>query len=266
MKYLFFYVFLAIIPITSNGNQPDLWSKKELRKYFNDDKIINLVSAASTGNIKAIEKLIAQGVDVNFMGKENVTPLYAMLPSLNLAGFQCLLEHGANPNIPVSSGDSVIWWLTAADMPGEPIEMLKLSLKYGGNPNWAFHNNPNSETIRVNEGEPLIISAVKSKYSVDKIKILLDAGANINAKDKNGFTALHCCVPQKYDVALFLLKAGADYMVKNNYGNSFINNMEEFPVCSFEGDSGLLAQKQWRNKVIDFIKEKGIEVHLKYPD
>lgn len=51
------------------------------------------------------------------------------------------------------------------------------------------------------------------------IKVLLENGANINAKNKHGFTPLHHALDQnKFDSAYYLICKGADLNIQNGNG------------------------------------------------
>jgi len=241
------------------------WSRQELRKHFADERVVELVIAANEGDVKSIDRLVQEGADVNYRGQQNLTPLFAALSSANLQGFKRLLEHGADPNIPTTDGDSVIWWLVAGDKPDVLIDMLKLALQHGGDPNWRYHNDPTKNVISENEGEPLITTAVSSEQAIEKIKILLGAGADINGKDNEGFNALSRCTTSKYDVAFFLLQAGADYAAKDNFGKDYIWNVETFPPTRLGDKKEVERQRMFRQKVIEFLEEKGLKLQLKYP-
>ena len=55
-------------------------------------------------------------------------------------------------------------------------------------------------------------------YNIDKVKLLIDNGANVNCKDKYGWTPIHLITwqfdkleyPQRSDILKFLLSHGAD--------------------------------------------------------
>ncbi len=50
-----------------------------------------------------MDQLIADGVDVNAKGKDNVTPLFWAFFDNKLPRFKKLLEHGADPNVLLTS-------------------------------------------------------------------------------------------------------------------------------------------------------------------
>jgi len=272
MKIRVCWIVLATAPFLSCAAQSKSFSKEQLNSYFSDDKkVIQLVTAASNGNIRKIDELKAQGVNVNYQGKNGITPLMAQAGSLNIEGFKKLLENGADPNMADMEGYSVMNILVRGDKE-VCIEMLRLCLQHGGNPNWKFHNNPveYNAVPRIQhqiEEEPLLTTAISSKYALDMIKLLLEAGADINAKDSLGKTPIMVATSlQRFHVVLFLLQSGADYTIKDKAGNTLIQYIERDLLTSVRGEKDLNEQKQWRKKVVEFLKEKGIEVHLKYPD
>jgi hypothetical protein len=265
---IFLLAMTLMLPFLSCDAKGMHWNKKDIRKYFSDEKVVNLILAACKGDVKKIDELIAHGADVNSKGKDNITPLYAVFSSLNLKGFQRLLERGANPNVMTSDGDSVMWLVAmGGDISEETYPMLQLCLQHGGDPNWTTPKKDPIDYLAPQDGMPLICSVlIYNEKPIEVLKLLLDAGADIDAKDIRGETALFHCLPDNYDVAYFLLKKGADYAIKDISGNTFAYAIEQCPVGSFKGDKEIAEQKQWRKKVIEFLKEKGIEVHLKYPD
>jgi ankyrin repeat protein len=265
MKPVILVIGMLLLPAISCDAHGKPLGRSLLKKYFGDEKVVELVLAANKGDVGKIDSLVAQGVDVNFKGKEDITPLFAAFPSLNLQGFQRLLEHGADPNIPVTSGESVIWFVAmGGEKSNETLPMLKLCLQHGGNPNWVFHEkHPEANQQDIREGRPLIAAVVMyNDRAIDALKLLLDAGADINIKDGHGNTALWYAAEGHYDVLMFLLKAGATFEEKD----SFIWSLERFPTIADGDEKEMAKQREWKKKVIEFLKEKGIDVHPKYPD
>ena len=71
--------------------------------YFQDPQVISLCKAIETDNIAEMERLIAAGADVNAIGKDGMTPLLWAFPEEKPERCECLLHHGANPNVFIES-------------------------------------------------------------------------------------------------------------------------------------------------------------------
>jgi uncharacterized protein len=73
-------------------------------------------------------------------------------------------------------------------------------------------------------GEPLIVIAFFYKHArVEAARLLLDAGGNVNAADKYGYTALmEAASWNNYDDVAFLLERGADPRLKTVNGETVL--------------------------------------------
>ena len=72
-------------------------------------------------------------------------------------------------------------------------------------------------------GSNILLLAVKKEenYKNDIVKLLIESGADVNAKDYDGDTALRiAALHNKKDIAELLIEAGADLNVKNNAGRT----------------------------------------------
>ena len=214
-------------------------------EFFKDPKVIELINAAANGDIRKIDLLVKQGVDVNTRGKDNMTPLLWMLQSRNREGFKCMLEHGADPNVQAEGRYSVMWFVAGGDAP----EFLKLALEHGGNPDLV---DPYGKRT-------LILESVEHGR-MENVKLLIVAGANLNFQDGTGTTPLHGAAYQNYyDIIYVLLQAGADYRIKNTWDNTFVWTLEHNNIDpKSEG-------YKWRAKVIEFLRTRGVEVHPHIP-
>jgi len=215
-------------------------TEEKVKEAFSDPQVIELVLAASRGDTKKIDALVKAGVDVNTRGENGATPLIWMLPDKNIAGFERLLEHGAAPNLTYDERYSVMWYLAGSDLS----EFLELALEYGGDANWLGGNST-------------IINPAITFGRVENIKILIDAGADVNFQNRvSGGTPLHAAGgTRQYQIAYMLLEAGADPRINDNNGqNGLLGPIEK------SGRPGGDDVYAWRQKVIEYLRGIGMEV------
>ena len=113
---------------------------------------------------------------------------------------------------------------------GYRVEIAELLLDAGADPN-AAGNHRHSGPLHYAADGYINGPAWDAKRQVKTIRCLLDAGADINAQDKNGAAPLHRAVRTRCAAAVkYLLKAGCDPTVKNKPGSTpfffFVWNFE----------------------------------------
>ncbi len=126
-------------------------------------------------NLSWVKKLIEMGADIDYVVPEDgLSPLfYAMQHNqTNIVAY--LLEKGADTKIINNKGQTALTFSAS----GEP-EIVELLLKNGADPN---EMNANHET-------PLIVF-VKNSDMADTAEILINHGARVDIRDKDGKTAL----------------------------------------------------------------------------
>ena len=174
-----------------------------LLEVFKDEKTRSLAKAAGNGNVQMINMLVGQGVEVNSKGEKGLTPLFWAMRQKNRNGFNALLKRGADPNLLFDDGGSVMYWsILHSDK-----YYLEQALVNGGNPNikgGAF-------------GGTIIFSALGTQS--DKLDMLITHGVDLNALNQFGSSpAIVAASLGNFDVALKLLKAGANSRIVNNSG------------------------------------------------
>lgn len=87
-----------------------------------------LTSAILAGHDAAVERLVAQGADVN---KGTVPPLYFAVVKKNMKIVRLLLDHGAEVNTETRNGGTPLIAATGTDQ----IDMVRILLKHGADPN-----------------------------------------------------------------------------------------------------------------------------------
>ena len=94
-------------------------------------------------------------------------------------------------------------------------------------------------------GKPITKS---EKNDVELAKVVIDNGANIDDKDRNGNTALHYCVYYKnYELMKYLVDNGANVNIQDNNGNT--------PL--------MLALKHGYKNFSDFLIDNGADKNIK---
>lgn len=72
--------------------------------------------------------------------------------------------------------------------------------------------------------EDTVLHTVCSWGDLEAVKILISAGANVNAKGDQGATPLfNAVIGENPDVISFLLKSGADPKIANNYNRQVLD-------------------------------------------
>lgn len=142
-----------------------------------ENGLTSLHYAVAKGNHETISLLVANGADVNAgIEKNDITPLYAaMLGSEDI--IELLLDLGADPYalIPLAGGVSASPLTYASYSSQEAI--VRLFVKRGVDVNFQ---TPQGFTA-------LHVMAILGKF--DMVKLLLELGADVTLKDKDGLTA-----------------------------------------------------------------------------
>jgi ankyrin repeat protein len=209
----------------SKINPSSSWHQKcgwKAEEYFDDPKVVELCRAIESNDIAEIDRLVKLGVNVNAKGKGNMTPLLWSYPDNKLERFKRLLEHGADPNVVIASdfntrgamraGHSVTHMACKTSFPG----YFEAVFDHGGDPNLIQNGIISNET-------PLFtLITGRASNKIDKAKVLIDKGADINHVNGADTTAVRLAAGfgGQYELALALLKAGADYRIYSANDNS----------------------------------------------
>ncbi len=192
----------------------------EASKDDQKDKNLALVNAANAGSLEAVRMLIAYGANPN-----------ADLTKLTIT------EDSGGMEMQGSGNGSILIYAASSGNP----DLVREILRY----------HPNLEA-REREGKTALFAAGDYRNSdidgarVECVRLLLDAGADVNARDEDGNTPLHETFLT--DVEEELLKRGANVNAQNNDGDTPI-------VTTVDNDAMSLFMKHGAD--LNILNKKG---------
>ena len=228
----------------------------------------SLAKAVEDEDTTEISKQVLQmHISVDYRDPEYKQTLLMLATRTNkIESVKKLLELGANPNAHNDStkyfGQSAV--LLACRFTRPSSKILALLLKYGGNPNstaCGVQENGLGEIVPIRDFA--LSAAVFSSF--EKVKLLVDAGANINYATSTENCAIeNCMIFDRMDIMLYLLQKGADYrrkfteidLDKPDYPTFEVDILYKLRKCIYPIGSKEYTDKM---KVVNFLKKKGLD-------
>ncbi|HKB47648.1 MAG TPA: ankyrin repeat domain-containing protein, partial [Ktedonobacterales bacterium] len=211
-----------------------------------------LIAASNAGSIEIVRFLLAKGAEVNPRAESGATPAATVDPNDPLekrrrhsggaGGYTPLItaasandlemarlfvEKGVDVNAASKRGDTALHFAAGASN----LAMVKLLLAKGADVNAA-----SAESVQVRKG-PLGLNHLTALMyaapygSPELVRTLIDAGAQVNAKDIRDMTPLMLAVgseTQNPDVVRLLLAKGADVKPKSVMGETALDWAKKF--------------------------------------
>jgi ankyrin repeat protein len=265
MKTCIIPIIFAILSF-SCGN-PQRQAERSLKRmnaeqYFESPVQIELANAVEAGDISGIDAAIGRGAKVNASSRQEMTSLFWAMSKKSKAGFERLLEKGADPNFVakgLGANKEQISVMELAAMAEDP-DYLRMALKHGGNPNLIVSDI---------SGETVLFTAIHN-HRLENVVVLVNAGSNINHQSKGGDTPIMVASSStKYDIAYQLMEMGADLSIRHhvmgpgmkwrkNAGSTFAEQMVGFGDRSIRILGKEKEQREWYNKVVSELKRRGL--------
>jgi hypothetical protein len=143
---------------------------------------------------------------------------------------------------------------------GYRVEIVRVLMATGADPNSAANHRRSTPLHYAADGY-ITGPAWDPKRQVKTIRVLLDAGADLHAQDKNGATPLHRAVRTRCAAAVkCLLAAGADPMRKNKSGSTPFHLAVQ---NTGRGGAGEEQAKNAQQQIIEEFLSLGVSVGLK---
>lgn len=182
--------------------------------------------AADRGQTALVIKLIGAGAMVDATNKKGETALHRATTQNHLEVVKNLVRLRADVNLLVSGGDRATALHIAAKKRLLPI--VKMLIDASANVNLRdnagqtpLHKAARGDNSSDEEGKMLFFKAAEvDQGGLAVMECLIAAGVDVNAKDKDGNTALHLSASGQPKTLECLLFAGADTSLANNAGKT----------------------------------------------
>lgn len=261
--------FCSLLLSCTNINRDKMVDKSELTygdyRLFQNTPAWDLAKAVQDENEGEINKILSKDKKlINYQEpKYGNTLLTLTIINQQMKPFKVLLDNNAEVNIH-NTYDGTSPLIQSCMFKSYDSEFAKILIERKANVN-------DVEVGKRREGNstrftPLIAASREGK--LDLVQILIKNGANINYENEFHQSALSSCVMQdRYDVTIYLLKSGVNYLRPILYrpSDDIDNNpKEDKPIYLidllredfFELDS---QEYKYKMKVVEFLKSKGVD-------
>jgi uncharacterized protein len=212
-------------------------------RIFSDPDLARVLKDSCKPNQAEAVRVAASKVNLNTLGTDGSSPLYWLLRNCRAAPERVseLVSEGANPHLYLPQYNVSPAIFAVREM--EAV-YLKAMLRAGLEPNHKYSEFLDSPT--------LLFFAVMFRDK-QKVEMLLDAGANIEERNASGDTPLLFVRANQFEVALTLLKHGADAHARNNQGHDICYRIfgNRYVAPSAGPDYRSLLLLELRNRGVD---------------
>jgi ankyrin repeat protein len=245
-----------------------------------------IYTAAERGNATILRRLVASGASANGTDRSGDTVLMAAVRSGSLEAVTVLVEAGADVNAADPQlGHTVLMWAVRSDSAsivrlllarGASLEArTRIGAKPAARPPGAGGGShgvgivrsgvpPQGEQLPTPGGMTPLLFAARDG-SLEAARVVIEAGADLNAADPNGMTPLMMAITNgQIRVAQLLIDKGADVRAADWYGRTPLwaaVEIRNLDVRSGATDNGIDRDAAMR--LITSILDKGADVNAR---
>lgn len=218
--------------------------KHEPQEYFPASPALDVAQAIRRDDVPGLERVLAQhpGLDLNQAGRQGVTFLFWAYAHHSSKMLRALAAHGADVNrplvLPNEKGGTDTTHLLNIATEGPEDQLLVTLLDLKADPNVVDERKV-----------PALQNAIYiNNYS--RMKLLLDRGANIDAPNSSGATAVIVLARlNNFEMVHYLLERGADWRKSDT----------EVALWTQENDIGNEKGTAWQIKVKHWLLAHGVK-------
>lgn len=186
----------------------------------------DVLKATNSGDTTAVEKAIASGSDINKKDKNGNTPLILAAKHGDAGIVRALIMKGADVTKKNDAGFDALLALTNYTMMSSPVENKTTAEPLGvvteGHLKAAAYLIDHGADInaKAKDGSTALILAAKLRKK-DLVDLLLNKGAEVNSANQQGYTALIVAASHGYgELICPLLRNGADKEIRDKEGKT----------------------------------------------
>lgn len=236
------WLLSTFFSISCMQSQPNPIYKHAPQEYFPTGPALELAQAIRNGRVADVDAVFAHypQLDPNQAGQQGVTFLFWAYAHRSVPMLQALVRHGADVNrplhLPTAKGGTDVTHLLNIATNGPDDKVLVALLELKANPNVVDERQV-----------PALQNAMYSN-NYQRMKLLLDHGADIDAPNSSGATAAVVLARlNNFEMVYYLLEHGADWRKQDG----------EVALWTQENKIGNAQATQWQIKVKHWLMAHG---------
>lgn len=191
---------LEVAVLSGELRQVELLNEHGKLNYTRSDDF-SLIFAAANGEYAVTEFLLKKGMKVNQLDENNSAAIHWAAQEGHLNIIELIINNGGSIDL-IDDSDQTALYIAAGN---NNLEIVRFLLEHGANPNLPI------------ETSPVIIASSFDGY--ETLEYLLSYGANIDAQDLDGRTALfYSIVRGNLEMSKYLLSKGSSTQMVDHTG------------------------------------------------